>query len=109
MAHDSFSFDPDLDGGFVVRQNRQQMKTATVRQAQHHLSKLLEALEDGEEIVITRRGKGVGKLVPMEPKKDPFDQEVDWPAWVAEQREWLKRGPVLDFNPVLAERESYER
>lgn len=85
------------------------MRTATIREAQHHLSKLLEALEDGEEIVITRRGKGVGKLVPMEPKEDPFDREVDWSAWVAEQREWLKSGPVLDFNPVLAERESYER
>lgn len=41
------------------------MKTATIREAQHHLSELLEKLEDGEEIVITRRGKGVAKLVPV--------------------------------------------
>lgn len=85
------------------------MKTATVRDAQHHLSKLLEELKDGEEIVITRRGVGVGKLVPLEPMEDPMEREVDWSAWVAEQREWLKSGPVLDYNPVLAERESYDR
>ena len=99
----------DLDGGFVVSRNRQQIRTSTIREAQHHLSKHLEALENGEEIVITRRGKGVGKLVPMEPKEVSFDRDVDWPAWVVEQREWLKSGPVLDFNPVLSERESYER
>ena len=83
------------------------MKTATVREAQHHLSKLLEELEDGEEIVITRRGVSVGKLVPMEPKENPFEREVDWSSWVEEQREWLKKGPLIQGNPVLEERESY--
>lgn len=85
------------------------MRTATVRDVQQYLSRLLEGLKDGQEIVITRRGVGVGKLVPMEPREDPLEREVDWSAWVAEQREWLKSGPVLDYNPVLSERESYDR
>ena len=82
------------------------MKTVTVREAQHHLSKLLKELEDGEEIVITRRGVSVGKLVSMDAKEDPFEREVDWSSWVEEQREWLKSEPLIQGNPVLEERES---
>lgn len=38
------------------------MKTVTTREAQHHLSKVLEMVEAGEEVVITRRGKRVAKI-----------------------------------------------
>ena len=49
------------------------MKTATIRQAQHHLSELLDQLKDGEEIVITRRGQEVAKLSPIKSRKNkPF-------------------------------------
>lgn len=85
------------------------MKTATIREAQHHLSKLMDEVEKGHEIVLTRRGKQVGKLVPIEKPENPLERQVDWAAWVKEQREWLESGPVLDHNPVLAERENYER
>lgn len=85
------------------------MKTATVREAQHHLSKLLDEVEKGHEFILTRRGKQVGKLVPMEKPESPHEREVDWAAWEKEQRVWLDSGLVLNYNPVLAERESYER
>jgi prevent-host-death family protein len=85
------------------------MRTATKREAQHHLSKLMAEVEKGEEIILTKRGKQVGKLVPMEKPVNPLERKVDWAAWAEEQREWLASGPVLDYNPVLAERESYER
>lgn len=39
------------------------MKTVTVREAQHHLSKVLDYVEDGEEVVITRRGRSIAKLI----------------------------------------------
>jgi len=39
-------------------------------EAKTHFSELLERAEHGEEIVITRRGKPVARLVPMaEPKR----------------------------------------
>ena len=41
------------------------MKTATIREAQHHLTRLMKEVEAGQEIVLTRRGKGVGKLIPL--------------------------------------------
>ncbi len=39
-------------------------------EAKTHFSALLERAEKGEEITITRRGKAVARLVPMQPKHD---------------------------------------
>lgn len=38
-------------------------------EAKTHLSKLLDRVEEGQAIYITRRGKRVARLVPPEPKK----------------------------------------
>ena len=40
-----------------------------VHDAKTHLSKLLERVEKGEEIVLARAGKPVARLVPIEPAK----------------------------------------
>lgn len=40
------------------------MKTATVREVQHHLNDVLAWVARGEEVQITRRNKSVAKLVP---------------------------------------------
>ena len=40
------------------------MVTVNVRQARESLSKLLDAVEAGEEVVIVRRGRAVARLVP---------------------------------------------
>ncbi len=51
------------------------MKTATVRELRNHYTTLLRWIGAGEEIVITRRGEPVARLVPEKRgKKDP----VDW-------------------------------
>lgn len=83
------------------------MKTATIREAQHHLSKLMEEVEKGQEIVLTRRGKQVGKLVPMEKPEDPRERKIDWAAWAVEQREWLEGMPVIKKSAILQDREGY--
>lgn len=41
--------------------------TVNVHEAKTHLSRLLERVERGEEIVIARAGKPVARLVPIEP------------------------------------------
>ncbi len=38
------------------------MQTVNVREARHNMSRLLNAVESGEKIIITRRGKAVAKL-----------------------------------------------
>jgi prevent-host-death family protein len=43
------------------------VKTVTTHEAKTHLSRLLAAVEKGEEIVILRGNRPVGKLVPFKP------------------------------------------
>jgi len=43
------------------------MHTATIEDVQAHLPEILEKLAPGEEVVITRDGKPVAKLVPELP------------------------------------------
>jgi len=61
------------------------MGTVTLAQAKTHLSQLLEEVETGEEVVITRRGIPIAKLSAVESPKKPFRSLVDFrrrlPAW----------------------------
>jgi prevent-host-death family protein len=44
------------------------MQQVNIHQAQKHLSKLLEEVAMGEEVVIARAGKPIARLVPMNVK-----------------------------------------
>lgn len=57
------------------------MKSATVATTKSQLSALLADVEAGAELVITRRGKAVARLVP-EPRSGGFDW-ADLQQWVA--------------------------
>jgi prevent-host-death family protein len=61
-------------------------RTINMHEAKTHLSKLVMAVEDGEEIVIARKGVPVAKLVPatQAPKKFVFGQHTDLvsPDWM---------------------------
>jgi prevent-host-death family protein len=48
------------------------MKTANIAEAKAHFSALLAEVEAGEEVIITRRGKPVARIVP-EPAAAVFD------------------------------------
>ena len=41
------------------------MLTVNVHEAKTHLSRLLERVEAGEEVILARNGKPVAKLVPV--------------------------------------------
>jgi len=43
-----------------------------VHDAKTHLSKLLERVEKGEEVILARAGKPVAKLVPIVPARRPL-------------------------------------
>jgi prevent-host-death family protein len=47
------------------------MNSVGAFEAKTHFSQLLERVERGEEIVITRRGKPVARMVPAAAKQDP--------------------------------------
>ena len=44
------------------------MKTVNVHEAKTHLSRLLESVAEGDEIIIARAGKPIAKLVPLKSK-----------------------------------------
>ena len=54
------------------------MKTATTREVQHHFSRVLDWVDAGEEVVITRRGKRVATLGPIHEEADPMEKKVNW-------------------------------
>lgn len=59
------------------------MKTVSVLEAKTHLSALLEAVRQGEEVVITRRGEPVARLSPVAParvEREPGDLRKR-PGW----------------------------
>ncbi|TSA00252.1 MAG: type II toxin-antitoxin system Phd/YefM family antitoxin [Rhodocyclaceae bacterium] len=45
------------------------MRTVNLAEAKAHLSELLNSVEAGEEIVITRHGRAVARVSPMEKQK----------------------------------------
>lgn len=75
-------------------------KSVGVHEAKTHLSRLLEEVADGAEVVITRRGEDVARLVPA--------------ARAVERRLGVDRGRYVvpdDFDAPLDadELESFER
>ncbi len=55
------------------------MKTVTLRQMQHNLSEIVRQIDHGEEIVVTRRGRPMARLVPIIPQKT----RAEWPDFAA--------------------------
>ena len=72
------------------------MHAMSLAQAKAHLSELLNTVESGEEVVITRHGRAVARVVPANPLKQPLPlqrlaelrQQV--PAWKNSSAELLR-------------------
>jgi prevent-host-death family protein len=73
------------------------MRTATVRELRNQYRSVLDQVEAGEEIAISRRGKIIARLVPekVKPKK------VDWSKSAAFTLDKSKM-PFLVFDEVQA-------
>jgi prevent-host-death family protein len=74
------------------------MKTATVRQLRNQYSELLRWIEAGEEVLITKRGVAIARLIP---EKNPRQHRVDWrmSAALRLDRDGL---PLLSANEVAS-------
>ena len=51
------------------------MTTATIRQIQHNLAKVLRCVEAGEEVEIRRRNQPIARIIPV---YAGTEREVDW-------------------------------
>jgi antitoxin (DNA-binding transcriptional repressor) of toxin-antitoxin stability system len=52
------------------------MRSVSVAEAKAQLSRLLDAVERGEELEITRRGKPVAKVTRLPPPPKPLDVDA---------------------------------
>jgi prevent-host-death family protein len=75
------------------------MVVVNIHEAKTQLSRLLERVERGEEIVIGRAGKPVAKLVPYQPKRRPR-KPGGWEGrvWMAEDFDELPPELIRAFN-----------
>ena len=83
------------------------MRTATIREAQHHLSALMKEVAKGGEIILTRRGKEVGKLVPVQQPEDLKNRKIDWSAWALMQKKQLAKHSKIAGSALDLDREDY--
>ncbi len=81
-----------------------------IGEARNKLSKLIDALSYGEEVILTRHGKRVAKLVPASPKhRDPkrgrgsLEGKVNlYPGWDS----WEEDKKIEDMFECLREEEN---
>jgi prevent-host-death family protein len=61
------------------------MRTVNIHTAKTHLSRLLEEVAAGEEIVIAKAGKPVARLLPYAPKREPRQPDLlKGQIWIAD-------------------------
>lgn len=62
------------------------MRTVNIHEAKTHLSRLLEAVAKGEEVVIAKAGKPMARLVPLEGEEKPKRQfgRLKGKIWVSD-------------------------
>ena len=81
------------------------MRTVSAREANQSFSKLLQAVVEGEEVVITRRGKPVARLAPIEAAADDAERQAEIDRMIAHFREGVDLGePVTWTRDELYER-----
>ncbi len=80
------------------------MSEVSVAEAKAHLSAILDRVERGEEVVITRRGKPVAKVSGVAKKLEPIDF-----AAIRELRELLplQEESAGDFMRRMRDQERY--
>ncbi|MEM1178236.1 MAG: type II toxin-antitoxin system prevent-host-death family antitoxin [Acidobacteriota bacterium] len=64
----------------------------SLREANQHLSRYIKRVEQGEDLVITRRGKPVARIVPVVPKPELSPEQL---KALARTRDRMRRGHDL--------------
>lgn len=81
------------------------MRTATIREAQHNLPKILRSVSRGEVVEITRRNRVVARLVPAASRS-----LCKFPDFVARARTiWGRRPQGLPTSEVVIEARAERR
>ena len=79
------------------------MQTVAIHQAKNNLSALIHAVEEGEEVVLTRHGKRVARIVSdkeLDTSADEFLmlKEAEAKAILARTRAKVQTGSAMDWR-----------
>ena len=67
------------------------MKTASVGEIQKNFARVLSGINNGQEIIITKRGEPVARIVSLPPKS-----KIEWPDFYNEAID-LKGKPITEI------------
>jgi prevent-host-death family protein len=81
------------------------MSEYSIATAKDTLPRLIDRMLEGEPVVITRRGRPVARVVPIEPETAP-QPKVDI-AWLRKVREASSTGVAPTADAVRAMRDDY--
>ncbi|HZZ89090.1 MAG TPA: type II toxin-antitoxin system prevent-host-death family antitoxin [Caulobacteraceae bacterium] len=73
------------------------MAEYSVAEAKNNLPKLLDRALAGECVTITRRGKPIARIEPIDPEPQAMSIDVDW----LESVRVNPRDPDLDFTAII--------
>lgn len=75
------------------------MRTVQASEAKTHLPQLLDDVERGATLIITRHGRAIARLVPEETKRQAEIDEA-----IREINEWRRRAPRMTVEEILSAR-----
>lgn len=81
------------------------MDTVGAYEAKTHLALLLDRVAGGETVTITRRGRPVARLVPVE--DDAASRSREAAQRILERRKHLKRAPLSELLETVHEGHRY--
>ena len=101
-----FALDKDWLAGTLLKCYFMAISIITAKQLHQETKAVLNQLEEGESLVITRNGRTIGRIEPLPPV-----EEAGWPEIMAEV--WRAQKSVKSkervANPVLQERKRRRR
>ena len=80
------------------------METVGAYEAKTHLSKLLDRVARGENLIITRHGKPVAKLVPIKTAQEQAKEALER---IIERRQEIKLAPLAELMGMAHEGHYY--
>jgi antitoxin (DNA-binding transcriptional repressor) of toxin-antitoxin stability system len=82
------------------------VSTITAKQLHQETKAVLNQLEQGESLVITRNGRTIGRIEPVATPRKPGWRDIMSEVWRAQKR---VKGADRVPNPVLEERQRRRR
>ncbi len=75
------------------------MRTIQASEAKTHLPQLLDDVERGATLIVTRHGRAIGRLVPEQSGRQAESDEA-----IREINEWRRHAPRMAVKEILSAR-----